>query len=275
MASRKSGGGFKSAIFSTIIIALILAAVIGWAKVNDIHNIAGVYNYFKSASDHAWECGAGEATWNCSESGATNQSDGSSQGNNNTTPDKNNNAVETPTEQTETKDAFLSALDSLKIEDPQEVEFKPADWKHWTGSPCNVRDKVLAASGKNVKQDSKTCKILSGSWTDEYTGEELTNPDEISIDHIIPLRYAAMHGGQKWDNSKKEEFANDTSQLIAISASEESSKADKGPSDYLPSNKDFKCTYAKAWVSTAQKYNVSITKSDKTKLVATLQKCDK
>ena len=278
MANRKkSGRGFKPAIFSGITLIVIASGILGWAKVNDISNISDVYRYFKSVSDKAWNCGAGSAEWNCDTSlgggtgnGSTTAPGGSGGGSDS---GNNDNGSSSSTGDKSSSEASLKALETINIADTQSVNYERSEWKHWIGSPCNTRETVLKEQGSDVKADEKTCKILSGSWLDPYSKTTFTDASKLDIDHVIPLGYAAKHGGQSWDASKKQEFANDVSQLLAVSASENRSKSDKGPSGYMPPNKDFQCQYAKIWVSTATKYALSITNSDKVALTAAIKKC--
>ncbi len=39
------------------------------------------------------------------------------------------------------------------------------------------------------------CKVASGRWTDLYSGEVFTDPGELDVDHMVPLRNAQRSGG--------------------------------------------------------------------------------
>lgn len=248
---------------------IVLAGVIlGWGKSNNIDSVESGYNYFKAWSDKAWDCGAGEAEWNCTvdSNGKNNSSDGKNNG-------SNDSKLPTKEELKKIKDEALTKLEKVQIGEENSINYNRSEWKHWTGSPCDTRETVLKNQGKDVKADSKTCKALSGVWLDPYSNETFTEASKLDIDHIIALSYAARHGGQDWDAKKKEQFANDKTQLLAVSASENRKKSDKGPADYMPPNKAFHCEYSKKWLATASKYGVSITEKDKRALKSGLQKC--
>lgn len=266
---KKSGGGFKKTAGTVIMFVVLLAAVIGWARVNNITTATGVYDYFKAVSDKIWSCGAGNLDWNCSSSSEKSNSGSTGSG---TTSNKTGSS--TSSGNSTTKDNALKTLDSVKIADAQDIDYSRSEWKHWVGSPCDTRETVLKNQGKDVVSDPSTCKITSGTWVDPYSGDTFTDAKALDIDHVIPLSYAASHGGQSWSAEKKQQFANDTTQLYVASAQENRSKSDKGPSDYMPSNKSFRCEYAKTWVSTASKYGLTISEKDKTTLTSALQKCD-
>lgn len=285
---KKGKNGLTGALATGVTLVIIVAGLMGWAKVNNISNVNDVYAYFKAVSDNAWKCGAGQAEWNCDTSlptgsGNPSGSTGSDKGDT-TAPDKGNGA-ETPKPDNSASNAplngshpmvkadALKTLDTIKIMDKQEVKYDRGEWKHWTGSPCNTREEVLIHDGENVKTDPKTCKVLSGEWVDPFSKEIFTNSSKLDIDHLIPLGYAAKHGGNNWSLENKEKFANDKTHLLAVSARENRSKSDKGPGAYMPPNKDFHCDYSKIWVSTIDKYDLSIEKSDRVALTAALQKC--
>lgn len=278
--------GFKSSLSTGFVILVLIGGVMGWMNVNGITSATGVYDYFKAVADKVQDCGAGELKWNC-ETGLDkdgNQvakpgekpSDSKTPSNDSKTPEGNNtpkdetNVSNTPSEG---KKEAIETLATLTVADPQVVDYQRSQWRHWTGSPCNTRETVLKNQGTGVKADSKTCKILSGSWFDVYSAQYFTEAGKLDIDHVIPLGYAAKNGGNGWDAAKKEKFANDNSHLLAVSATENRKKSDKGPGAYMPPNKDFHCSYAKIWVTTASKYQLSINKKDSVALTAALQKC--
>lgn len=269
--AKKNSGGFKGAIVSGIVLVILVGALFGIAKANNINSIRGLYDFFRGWSDNVWGCGAGSLEWNCQTKPSipdSNAKDGDNSANTGT----RSNPTSTSSQEG-SQDANLAALEALPVADAQKVEYKRSEWKHWIGSPCNTREAVLQNQGQDVKTDPTTCKPLSGTWIDPYSGKTIDKPGSLDIDHVIPLGYAASHGGQSWSVEKKQEFANDTSQLLAVSASENRSKSDKGPGEYMPPNQNFQCTYSKMWVNTASKYGVSISNNDKNALEKGLQQC--
>lgn len=186
----------------------------------------------------------------------------------------------------------LKKLDKIEA-GGQKVNYNRKDWNHWVskGNSCwNVREDVLAteaAVGSIVYLDdnkqttgnkSSACSIKSGKWVDPYTGKTVTDPSALDIDHMIPLSYAAQHGGQAWDAKRKESYANSTKKayhLVAVDAGANRSKGDKGPSQWMPANKAYHCEYAKAWVDTADDWDLTLAQADITTLNGILQKCGK
>ena len=178
-------------------------------------------------------------------------------------------------------------LPGIKISEPESVDYDRSEWKHWSspkGRSCwNTRKQVLARDGEDIiyldskknEIDSvdKACYVVQGVWVDPFSGTIFENPSDLDIDHIVPLSYAARHGGQDWDSDKKEEFANDMTGLLAVSASENRKKGDKGPEDYMPFNRGSHCDYSKAFIQVINKYNLTITQGDKEALTKGLTTC--
>jgi hypothetical protein len=261
--SRSGSGGFKSALLSMISLIVLVSAVFGWAKVNNIHTAGDVLTYLRTWTGEINDCGASEGKWNCDVNLKPGSSSSSNSSNSGNSSDSNSTA--------DSKNSYLQNLEKVSISESQKVDYKRSEWKHWVGTPCDARKQTLINQGRDVKTGDN-CKILSGTWVDPYAGETFTEASKLDIDHVIPLSYAAQHGGQDWSSDKKQQFANDLSQLIAASASENRSKSDKGPSEYMP-RREFQCQYSKIWVDTALKYGVSITEKDKYALKDGLQKC--
>lgn len=182
-------------------------------------------------------------------------------------------------------------LDKVKV-GGNTVAYDRGQWNHWikagSNSCWNVREDVLsteAALGsvvyldkdkKETKNKSNACSIKSGKWNDPYTGKVYTDPIKLDIDHMIPLSYAAKHGGQDWDAKKKEKYANDMSKsyhLLAVEAGANRTKGDKGPSKWKPSNTAYYCDYAVAWTSIATEWKLTLDKEDVSALREMLKKC--
>lgn len=184
-----------------------------------------------------------------------------------------------------------TALDKLKVGEEQNVAYNRKEWSHWAtpkgASSCwNTREEVLSKQGSNIvyldskknvtKTKSKACSIKSGVWNDVYTGKKITDPSKIDIDHMIPLSYAAKHGGQKWDSAKKKDYANSMKtpyHLLAVDAGANRAKGDKGPSDWMPSNKAYQCNYVANWVAVSGEWGLTISKSDVATIKKTLKSC--
>lgn len=197
----------------------------------------------------------------------------------------------TPIGDKETSDAE-KVLGSLSVAPAESIAYNRDEWKHWTtagfNSCWNVREAVLLAesdkgaavmkdkAGNIVTSESSACTIEGGSWNDPYTGQVFTDPKQLDIDHMIPLGYAAKHGGQAWNDAKKEKYANDRSyanHLLAVSASANRAKSDQGPSAWKPANVAYHCQYAVDWINISKNYDLTVDAADAEALKQMLTTC--
>ncbi len=132
--------------------------------------------------------------------------------------------------------------------------YSRSDYKHWIDDDkdCqNTRQEVLIIESlEKPTLDKKGCKVVKGKWYDPYTDKYFTNPSDLDVDHFVPLKETDRSGGQIWDSEKKMQYANDLTNpetLIAVYKSANRSKADKDPSDWLPTNPKFQCQYIATW----------------------------
>lgn len=275
------GSQGKNTIWTVVAFILVAAGGLAWMNVNDIRSLEDVYTYARGWSDKAVDCGQSGGPEGFLKCKYLEDEDSLSSGQNNNSEGNVSNETSAPTENGSAiivdpkdidKNVLSEKLGSLTLAEPLKVEYSRSDWKHWIGKPCNTRQDVLISQGENVEKDEK-CKILSGVWIDPYSLNTFDNSSDLDIDHVIPLNYAAQMGGNGWDKEKKQEFANDKTQLLAVSAKENRKKGDKGPGKYMPPNKDFRCQYSQIWIDTAYKYSLSITSGDRAALEKGLKAC--
>ncbi len=144
---------------------------------------------------------------------------------------------------------------------------------------CDTRNDVLARSLTDATFDPDTggCVVLTGVLDDPYTGTQIDfsraeNPTEIMIDHRFPLSAAWDHGASDWDAQRRQDFANDPKNLVAVLGSENLSKGDKTPGEWMPENG--RCEYATAYLAVASTYELTISRADDRALSSALSSCD-
>ncbi|GGN45807.1 HNH endonuclease family protein [Streptomyces fuscichromogenes] len=175
-------------------------------------------------------------------------------------------------------DQARTELDALAISSPHSMSgYSRAKFPHWAKQygECDTREVVLSRDGEGVTQDS-ACKAIAGTWFSPYDNRTLGSAAQVDIDHMVPLANAWRSGADTWDTATRKAFANDLdhSQLIAVSAASNRSKGDQSPDQWAPPNRNFWCTYSRAWISVKYAYALNITPPEKDMLGTMLETCD-
>lgn len=157
-------------------------------------------------------------------------------------------------------------------EDAQEYGWSVPSYVEDPGS-CDTRDATLLRDGSDVEV-GEYCDVGSGEWADPLTGQTLTDPSEVDIDHIVPLANAYRSGAADWSGAEKAEYANDSLVLAATDDGENQSKGDKGPEAYRPPYEGSHCSYAKRWVQIKDRFGLSVDQPEKAALEQMLSGCE-
>ena len=133
------------------------------------------------------------------------------------------------------------------------------DWGGWIdedGDCQNTRAEILIRDSQ-TRVSFDGCRVVDGLRSLPYSGGSTTSARQIDIDHIIPLKWAHGHGGDKWSSARKQVFANDPDNLLATSPSANRSKGSKGPDQWMPAIN--RCSYAQRWDRLIEKYGLVAT----------------
>jgi hypothetical protein len=162
--------------------------------------------------------------------------------------------------------AVLATIPQIK---EQPSGYKRSLFKHWSDldrDGCSTREEVLIAESlTNAQVDAYGCKVIAGDWYSPYDNRRYSYPADIDIDHVIALKEAWDSGAHSWSASKREQFANDLSDgrpLIAVKDSENQSKSDKDPSNWIPKNSAYLCTYLADWVAVKARWGLNMDTSE-------------
>lgn len=174
-----------------------------------------------------------------------------------------------PPKGTSTGVSALSLLLTITVENERSSGYSRSLFTHWIdadGDSCNTREEVLIAESKSKAQvDAYGCKVIEGDWLSPYDNQAHTNPSELDIDHMVPLKEAWDSGAWAWSASQRKAFANDLSDdrsLIAVTAGQNRSKGEKDPSNWLPPEAGYRCTYLGEWVAIKSRWKLSMDQSE-------------
>lgn len=174
---------------------------------------------------------------------------------------------------------LVSALEfvSAQVDTPFNRSAWLSSWKDEDKDCQNTRQEVLIQESLVPPvMDSTGCKVVSGIWFSLYTGEVITDPGKLDIDHLVPLGNAHASGGYLWENAHKKVYANSLTKgyhLIAVASSANRSKQDKSPEQWMPSYVPFQCTYLKYWVADKKDWDLAMTAAESTFVFTKLKDC--
>jgi hypothetical protein len=141
---------------------------------------------------------------------------------------------------------------------------------------CDTREVVLAeeSTAPVVRRDD--CSVVEGAWTSLYDGETTDDPDDLEIDHMVPLAEAWESGAADWSHERREQYANDLRRqgaLVAVMAETNESKSDQDPAEWMPPVDGAWCLYARAWIVEKHAWRLTIDPAEHEALEDVLATC--
>ena len=137
---------------------------------------------------------------------------------------------------------------------------------HWVdnnGDGCDTRQAVLISESRVRAGRTDTCTVTSGRWASLYDGERWHNPSSVDIDHVVALREAWVSGAHNWTRDTRRRYANDLQwkhSLRAVTDNVNSSKGDRDPAEWLPS--EARCQYAINWVQVKYRWRLKADRAE-------------
>jgi hypothetical protein len=168
-------------------------------------------------------------------------------------------------------------LSQLKSAGEHASGYRRTSFQLWVDADhdrCNTRAEVLVAEAKVKPRRSAGCALRGGTWVSPYDGRTFTSAASLDIDHLVPLAEAWQSGAYRWDADTRKRYANDlgyAASLVAVSAHDNRSKADKEPQRWLPSRST--CTYVSSWVAVKWRWHLQIDSAEKRFLTTKLAGC--
>ncbi|TNM64153.1 DUF1524 domain-containing protein [Streptomyces sp. NP160] len=152
-------------------------------------------------------------------------------------------------------------------------------WQDVDANGCDTRDDVLARDLTDVVYSrADPCQVSSGVLVDPYTPKQIRfqrgpRSAEVQIDHLVALSDAWQTGAQQWPADKREHFANDPLNLLAVDGPLNSAKGDGDAATWLPPNKDFRCQYVARQIAVKAKYGAWVTQAEHDAMAGVLSTC--
>lgn len=141
---------------------------------------------------------------------------------------------------------------------------------------CTTRNIILHRDLYDVVVDD-TCRVISGTLLDPYSGEKIMFTKErsadVQIDHVVALSDAWQKGAQLLTPELRKQLANDPLELLAVSGSQNQAKGDGDAATWLPKNKSFRCEYIARQIAIKKKYTLWVTEAEKTAMKTVLEQC--
>ena len=158
--------------------------------------------------------------------------------------------------------------------------FGPA-WADVDANGCDTRNDVLRRDLIAIRTvaDSRGCEVATGTLHDPYSGTTITftrgasTSTAVQIDHVVALSDAWQTGAFAWTPTKREAFANDPLNLLAVNGSLNESKGDGDAATWLPPDKAERCAYVARQVAVKTAYSLWDTPAEAAATTRILTSC--
>jgi hypothetical protein len=167
------------------------------------------------------------------------------------------------------------------IEPSTHVPYDRKAWKHWIDADRDCQstatEVLVAESLRPVRfADARACRVAEGLWACPYTGERITDPALLDVDHVVPLAHAHAAGGYAWNAARRRAFANDlehADHLVAVSRRANRQKGARGPEHWLPVQRESRCAYVRTWVNIKQRWALASSPTEDAQARSDLSLC--
>ncbi len=171
-------------------------------------------------------------------------------------------------------------LARIRVEPERKRGYAREDWPHWLDEDRNcldTRGEVLAAESlEPPRLGPDGCRVVAGRWLDRYTGETVTDPGALDVDHVVALEEAHGSGGHAWTRERRAAFANDLRDprsLIAVSAAANRAKGAQGPEAWLPPDRRDRCRYVADWIGVKARWDLAMDESERVAVGNLVEAC--
>ena len=180
-------------------------------------------------------------------------------------------------------------LRELAVRSPDEASVVPdydrqafgQRWADTDHNGCDTRNDILARdlARPTFKPGTRDCVVLTGTLAEPYTGTtiQFQRGDKssalVQIDHVVALADAWRSGAWQWDAQRRQEFANDPENLLAVDGAANEDKSASSADQWLPPNVAFRCDYVKRQIAVKYAYGLSVTQAEQDAMATQLTTC--
>lgn len=144
---------------------------------------------------------------------------------------------------------------------------RPSTWDDEDGDCISDRHEVLMAQHLDgdgaypLVMSANGCFVETGRWLDPYDDIYYYSASNVQIDHVVALYESWVSGLGNLSSSLQRRYANTGSlsegvlpetshNFLAVGASSNGEKGSSDPTEWMPRNEAYHCTYLKKWVLT-------------------------
>lgn len=131
-----------------------------------------------------------------------------------------------------------------------------------------------------MKTSSPNCVVVGGILDDPYTGRTIDfhkgedSSDQVQIDHVVALANAWSSGAWQWDAPRRQEFANDPTNLLAVDGNANQDKGASRADQWLPPNARYRCAYVQRQIVVKSTWGLGVTPREKKAMKVVLDHCE-
>lgn len=155
-------------------------------------------------------------------------------------------------------------------------------WADVDNNGCDTRNDVLARDLDQVSyRKGSRCVVDQGVLHDPYVGKTInykrgpkTSP-LVQIDHVVALGDAWRSGAYQWSASKRQEFANDPNNLLAVDGQANQDKESSRADQWMPPRQEYWCEYATRQIRVKHEWDLSVAPQEREALIRALSTCQR
>lgn len=155
-------------------------------------------------------------------------------------------------------------------------------WADVDRNGCDTRNDILRRDLRSLqmKTSSPNCVVVGGILDDPYTGRTIDfhkgqdSSDQVQIDHVVALANAWSSGAWQWDAPRRQEFANDPTNLLAVDGNANQDKGASRADQWLPPNTRYRCAYVQRQIVVKTSWGLGVTTREKNAMKMVLDHCE-